>query len=86
MKAALSQAIDALIAQSEQQSRNRQKDEQIAMAIYKEACEMEIAGFDSCSRHANILAMLRAAPAGSWEIEDRMRYISGRIISGEYAK
>lgn len=66
---------------------NRQAEEQSAMAVYRVACDMERAGFDACSRHANILSMLRTINMrDSWEIQDRMRYIAGRIIAGEYAK
>ena len=61
--------------------------ERAALAIYRCAYEMELAGFDGCSRHANCLMMMVGwARNGSWFAYDRARYIASRIIAGEYQK
>lgn len=66
---------------------NHEQDERAALAIYKTAYEMELAGFDSCSRHANVLLMMSGwAACGSWFAEEKCRYLAARILAGDYQK
>ncbi len=62
-------------------------DERLARRqIYRAACEMEKAGFDECSRHANILLMLvgLVSKTGSAATAEKVRYLAERIIEGDY--
>ena len=69
----------------ESQTATLEQLERAALAIYRCANEMELAGFDGCSRYANCLMMMVGwARNGSWFAYARARYMAGRIIEGEY--